>query len=96
MRQTILILGPPVNIGNDHFMAMLQPSMNEASQPAVRHTVLQEIQRSTDAVSSVLTEVQQTSKPSTSEDSDESELRVTNTKKPIRIRKKKVVVSFLL
>ena len=78
-------------------MAMLQPSMNEASQPAVRHTVLQEIQRSTDAVSSVLTEVQQTTKPSTREDSDdESELRVTNTKKPIRIRKKKVVVSFLL
>ena len=80
-------------------MAMLQPSMNEASQPAVRHTtVLQEIQQSTDAISSVLTEVQQTTKPSRRDDSDddESELRVTNTKKPIRIRKKKVVVSFLL
>ena len=80
-------------------MAMLQPSMNETSQPAVRHTVLQEIQQSTDAISSVLTEVQQTTKPSRKDDSDddvESELRVTNTKKPIRIRKKKVVVSFLL
>ena len=78
-------------------MAMLQPSMNKASQPAVRHTVLQEIQQSTDAVSSVLTEVQQMTKPCRRDDSDdEGELRVTNTKKPIRVRKKKVVVSFLL
>ena len=82
-------------------MAMFQPSMNETSQPAVRHTVLQEIQQSTDAVSSVLTEIQQKTKPSRKDDSDdddddETELRVTNTKKPIRIRKKKVVVSFLL
>ena len=55
-------------------MAMLQPSMNEVSQPAVRHTVLQEIQQSTDAISSVLTEVQQTTKPSRRDDSDDDEV----------------------